>query len=121
VGAALDEDREEHEPLDEAQAAALADALARTFDRITPPGAGTAYELAGWIMGLIGPDPAADDEARAEGEDVDADEPAPAPGEHFDVLACVRASEDAGRVARDVAALGALRDMLVGICAAHEL
>ncbi|HML21752.1 MAG TPA: hypothetical protein PKD09_08900, partial [Aggregatilinea sp.] len=119
VVAVPDEDGElPSDVVDPLEAGALRDALARHFDRVTPPPEGTVRALAGWIMALVGPDPAERD------DEISEDEPVPSPDgprEHFDVLACVRDAPDAERVARDVAALGVLRDVLAGICAAHDL
>lgn len=120
--AAPDEDGEAPDQPDPLAAGRLAEALARHFDRITPPARGTVRALAGWIMALIGPDPAQDEEDGAEGEDAALPGAAPrGDRDHFDVLACVRATPDAERSARDVAALGVLRDVLAGIGAAHDL
>ncbi len=120
VIAAPDEDGElPPDALDPLAAAVLTDTLARQFDRITPPAEGTARALAGWIMALMGPDPVERDDEHADGED--AALPADEPRDHFDVLACARSAPDAERAARDVAALGVLRDVLAGICAAHDL
>jgi ATP-dependent helicase/DNAse subunit B len=136
-----DEDGERIEGLSPTDAAALRNALARHFDRLTPPAHGTGYTLTSWIERLIGPDPeaAALDAAEAEvaagddepgddaipvGDSADHAEPGAAAGEarnHFDVVACARAASDAGRVARDVRALGVFTRVLRGLRAAHDL
>ncbi|NDJ76329.1 MAG: hypothetical protein GYB65_08720 [Chloroflexi bacterium] len=114
--------------LDSVTARELHEALARHFDRITPPADGTTYALVRWIMDLIGPDPdaAAEDEIdRAEDDphtEVLVDVPDPAvPPDHLGLVACVRAGMDAERVARDMAALHEFRRVLRGIRAASDL
>lgn len=112
-----DEDGDDLPALDTAEAAALYHAAAQHFERLTPPAAGTVYEFTDWIMALLGPDPAADTLDAA--DDVPP-EPAP-PREHFNVLARVRASGDAERITRDIAAIAELRRVLAGLRTAHDL
>ena len=101
-----------------ADRAGLADALAAWFDRVTPPAQGTLDELLRWIEALAGPDPEAEREARAEGEDL---APPAAARDHVNLLGQVRAAPDGAQVARDVLALRAFWDVLAGLRAAHAL
>jgi len=111
----LDEDAESGPLLPPDEARALAEALARHLDRITPPAQATVEQFVAWIADRLLPDPA------------DEDETAPSPGEQspapqtFSVLANIRAAADADRVVRDVRAFGRLREVLVGLRAAHDL
>lgn len=98
--------------------AGLANALAAWFDRVTPPAQGTLDDLLRWIEALAGPDPEAEREARAEGEDLAL--PAAARN-HVNLLGQVRAAPDGAQVARDVLALRAFWDVLAGLRAAHAL
>ncbi|MBN1202989.1 MAG: PD-(D/E)XK nuclease family protein [Anaerolineae bacterium] len=118
-----DEDGEALRALAETDAVTLVEALAGFFDRITPPLTGTIYDLTGWIEALIGPDPEAEahDQAEAQTDDTAAGEADEFFREHLDVLANVRASGDAVRVARDVSALAAFKQVLLSLRAAHDL
>jgi ATP-dependent helicase/DNAse subunit B len=130
-----DEDGERSSLLDSAGSAALRAALARHFDRVTPPPTGTVYAFARWIEGLIGPDPEAEARDSAEvaagGDGESTGRAHPAAGEalpgadagttHFSLLARIRAGADSGRVARDLAAIHALTRVLRGIVTAHDL
>jgi len=98
--------------------AGLADVLAAWFDRVTPPAEAPLDELLRWIEDLAGPDPEAEREARAEGEDL----PLPAaPRDHMNLLGQVRAASDGEQVARDVLALREFWGVLTGMRAAHAL
>lgn len=123
-----DEDGEPRDPLiDPKSAAALHTALAALFDRLTPPAAGTAYDLTAWIEALVGPDPDALRAEVAANESGAGMESSPAAGEahvagaHCGVFVCIRAGVDAASVVRDVAAMHRFQTVLAGLRAAHDL
>ncbi len=99
-------------------------ALAQFMARVTPPAQGTAYDLTGWVMNLLGPD---DEAGRIDGaESLDDSGELALPGgesqlDHLRWLASIRASTDAERVALDVAAATEWTKVLGGIRAAHDL
>lgn len=112
------EDGEEMTLLGEDDAAALADALARHFERITPPTGGTVFELARWLEDLIGPDPGAADEDDTEAGE---DESPVAPSGGINLLAGIRAAADPERAIRDLNALHAFKRILHGLCAGYDV
>ncbi len=111
-----DEDGERPDEDNAPDAAALADALARFMDRVTPPARGTITELTAWIEQLIGPDPQAATEDAAHGVETD-----PAPPAHVHLLERIRATTGPERAARDVTALGEFMRILSGLRGAYDL
>mgnify|MGYP001194320408 CR=1 FL=1 len=95
----------------------LADTLDAWFRRVTPPAAGTLDDLLHWVEALAGPDPEAQREAEAAGEQI----PPPAARDHVNLVGQVRAGHDGEQVTRDMLALHALWDVLREIRAAHAL
>lgn len=78
------------------------------FDDITPPASGTIADYVDWIEGLIGPDSISDPDADEAYKDGDPEEPG------FQMLACIRANQDAHTVQRDIAAINAFKGILRG-------
>lgn len=117
-----DDDRLAPDPraLTAERAAAIGTALARWFDRITPPPVGTTAEYIAWIEALIHPDP---------GELDDADVPAADDADHLDLPARIRmdGQPEAIRaplddsISRDLAALAAFMGALRGLHSADSL
>ncbi|MCS7070087.1 MAG: hypothetical protein NZM00_01160, partial [Anaerolinea sp.] len=119
-----DDDRAGPDPraLTPERAAAIGAALARWFNRITPPPTGTTAEYVTWLEALIHPDP-------GELEDADAPDPDAEGVDHLDLPArirmdgqpeAIRAALD-DRISRDLAALAAFMGVLRGLRRADGL
>ncbi|MEP7289252.1 MAG: PD-(D/E)XK nuclease family protein [Chloroflexota bacterium] len=112
------------------EAIALRNALEQCFDRITPPSQATARAYVRWLEALIGVDPAAAVEVDSplEGEDssVVVQSGAESPDEvqpiaHFDIINQIRLGDEPDIVARDLAALDALKRIFLEVLSAYEL
>lgn len=93
------------------QADRLIRALNAFFSAVTPPESGSVVEYVMWIEGLIGqdvPDPDEPDESHM-------------PGYTLDMPALIRADADEPIVARDLAAMQALKSVLRGLYSAQML
>lgn len=120
-----DEDRIAPDPrqLTPERAARIGAALARWFERVTPPVSGTTADYVAWIETLIHPD-------RGELDDADeSDASADSSADHFDMPARIRMDDHpaemraalADRISRDLSALDALMGVLRGLRATESL
>ncbi len=112
-GAALLDDERDSEALvvEHETAARLWGALGAFFTAVTPPETGTTGEYVAWLEALIG----------ADLPDPDEEDGISAATYTLNIPACVRAGADAAIVARDLAALQAVKLILRGLLTAQEL
>ena len=102
--------------IDDMKAADLSLAIQDFMDAITPEPQGSIDDYVAWIEDLIGPDPLLDP-----ADDPDEDILPPYPPFTISMLAAIRDSEDAGFVARDLAAMQRFKQILRGFVEMQSL